>query len=223
MAISDNTVKLLWGRAAGTCSNPSCRLDLTVLLNDGRGYNVGEMAHVIAKRPNGPRGVDAGGSDDYDNLVLLCPTCHRTVDKAPDGTFPAEMLLRWKQNHEKNVRASGTTLKFQNTAELKAYVAGLLVENKSLWSSLGPQSQVALADPGSNMHEVWGLRKLDTILPNNLKIINAIEANSTLLDAEEKALFFQFKIHAQSFEQHQYKRLDIYPLFPSDFEKAMNL
>lgn len=221
MAISDNTVKLLWGRAAGTCSNPSCRTDLTILLEDGRGFNVGEMAHVIASSPTGPRGAGTGGSDEYRNLLLLCPTCHRLVDKAPTGTYSVETLQQWKQDHEKTVRTNGAALKFQSAAELKAHVARLLYENHALWSSLGPQSAVAQVDPGSNMHEVWALRKLDTIVPNNIKIINAVEANITLLNATETASFFQFKIHAQAFEQHQYKRLDAYPLFPADFEKAM--
>ncbi|RMX07959.1 HNH endonuclease [Corticibacter populi] len=221
MAISDNTVKLLWGRAAGTCSNPICRTDLTVLLEDGRGFNVGEMAHVIASSPNGPRGVGTGGSDEYENLVLLCPTCHRTVDKAPAGTYPVSMLHQWKQDHESSIRSNGTALKFQSVAELKIYVARLLYENKVLWSSFGPQSLVAQADPGSNMYEVWVLRKLDTIVPNNTKIINAVEANITLLNSTETASFFHFKIHAQAFERHQYTRLDTYPMFPAEFEKAM--
>lgn len=221
MAISNNTVKLLWGRAAGICSNPDCRTDLTVLLMDGRNFNVGEMAHVIASRPSGPRGGGTGGSDEYENLVLLCPTCHRTVDKAPTGTYSVEMLHQWKRDHEKSVRTTGATLQFQSAAELKNYVARLLHENKALWSSLGPKSSVAQNDPGSNMHEVWALRKLDTIVPNNLKIINAIEANIALLNALATESFFQFKIHAKAFEQHQHKRLDTYPFFPEDFEKAM--
>lgn len=221
MAISDNAVKLLWGRAAGTCSNPVCRIDLTVSLHDGRGFNVGEMAHVIARSPAGPRGVAAGGDDEYENLILLCPTCHRTVDKAPAGTYSVEMLHRWKHDHEKNVRANGAAMRFQSAVELKSYVARLLCENKALWSSLGPQSLVAQNDPGSNMHEVWVLRKLDTIIPNNIKIINAVKSNLALLNAVEMESFFQFKNHAQAFEQHQYKRLDAYPLFPFGFEKAM--
>lgn len=221
MAISDNTVKLLWGRAAGTCSNPVCCTDLTVLLEDGRGFNVGEMAHVIASSPTGPRGVGTGGSDEYENLVLLCPTCHRTVDKAPAGTYSVAMLNQWKQDHESSIRSNGTALKFQSVVELKAYVARLLHENKALWSSLGPQSLVAQSDPGSNMHEVWALRKLDTIVPNNTKIINAVEANITLLNPAETASFFQFKIHAQALERHQYTRLDTYPMFPADFERAV--
>lgn len=223
MAISDNTIKLLWGRAAGKCSNPTCHTDLTILLEDGRGFNVGEMAHVIASRPTGPRGLGTDGSDGYENLVLLCPTCHRIVDKAPAGTYSVAMLQQWKHDHERSVRFNGAAQKFHSVTELKTYVARLLCENKALWSNLGPESLVAQSDPGSNMHEVWALRKLDTIVPNNTKIINAVGANITLLNSSETEAFFQFKTHAQAFEQHQYKRLDSYPMFPADFEKAMQL
>lgn len=222
MAISDNTVKLLWGRAAGICSKPDCRADLTVLLEDGRGFNVGEMAHVIASSPSGPRGASDGGSDDYGNLILLCPTCHRTVDKAPPGTFPVEMLYQWKQDHEKHVRTNGAMLTFNSANELKAYVTRLLAENKTLWSSLGPESLIAQSDPGSNLHEIWSLRKLDTIVPNNIKIVNTIETNVALLNAKEAEIFFQFKIHSQAFERHQYARIDNYPPFPTEFERAMH-
>ncbi|MBK6848917.1 MAG: HNH endonuclease [Proteobacteria bacterium] len=221
MAISDNTIKLLWGRAAGTCSNPSCPTALTVILKDGSGFSVGEMAHVIASSPTGPRGGDTGGNDEYENLVLLCPTCHRTVDKAPAGAYPAATLHQWKQGHETRVRSNLTARTYESVAELKTYVALLLNENKTLLSSFGPRSPFAEADPGSNLHEVWALRKLDTIVPNNTRIINAVEANITFLNSTEAEVFFQFKTHAQAFECHQYTRLDTYPMFPVCFEEAM--
>lgn len=221
MAISDKATKLLWGRAAGICSNPNCRADLTVILSGGRAFNVGEMAHVIASSAAGPRGVAGGGSDEYENLVLLCPTCHRSVDKAPAGAFPVEVLHQWKREHEAQVRANGSALRFNSPSELKSFIARLLAENKALWSSLGPRSTVAQADPGSNMHSVWTLRKLDTILPNNRKIMNAVESNSGLLSAQESETFFAFKLHALAFERHQYQRLDSYPQFPAEFEVVM--
>lgn len=221
MAISDNTVKLLWGRAAGICSNPGCREDLTVLLKGIRGFNVGEMAHVIASSPTGPRGVAGGGSDEYENLILLCPTCHRTIDKAPSGTYSTETLHLWKRSHEASIRSNGMAKIFQNSEELKKHITFLLAENHALWTTIGPQSSVAKTDPGSNMHEIWTLRKLDTIVPNNIEIVNTIEANFRLLSKAEIYLFFLFKNHAKAFEQHQYTRLDNYPLFPQEFEKAM--
>lgn len=221
MSISDNTAKILWGRAAGICSNPSCREDLTVLIKGNCNFNVGEMAHVVARSPDGPRGESGGGSDEYENLVLLCPTCHRTVDKAPSGVYPAAMLHRWKVEHERAIRVSGSNLIFNSVRELKAFVVGILAENKALWRSIGPHSESATTNPGSNLHEVWTLRKLDTIVPNNAKIVNAVNANIAFLTSEETAAFLDFKIHAGAFERHQYQRLDIYPTFPAHFEALM--
>jgi hypothetical protein len=181
MAISDNTLKLLWGRAAGICSNPGCREDLTVLVEGSRSFNVGEMAHVIARSPEGPRGESGGGSDEYENLVLLCPTCHRTVDKAPKRIYPPALLHQWKADHERAVRASCANRVFSSAQELKTFVASALAENHALWRQMGPSSEAATTNPGSNLHEAWTLRKLDTIVPNNTKIVNAVEANIQLL------------------------------------------
>lgn len=92
MAISETDLKLLWGRAAGLCSNPQCKKDLTAVLIDRKNYNIGEMAHIIARSVDGPRGQKMPGPDSYDNLILLCPTCHTIVDKDPGG-HPKELAL----------------------------------------------------------------------------------------------------------------------------------
>ena len=60
-----------------------------------------EVAHIIAYSPNGPRGnieCDAEFINSYENLILLCPTCHRKVDDNPDE-FSAEILINKKQEH----------------------------------------------------------------------------------------------------------------------------
>jgi hypothetical protein len=223
MSISETTAKLLWGRAAGICSNPTCKTDLTFILENGSGFNVGEMAHVIANKPGGPRGVEEGGSDGYENLLLLCPTCHRMIDKAPAGEYSIERLHEWKNAHEKSIRVNGSALKFQTNSELKGYIRRLLLENKMIWSTFGPNSDIAQNDPGSNSYEIWNLRKLKTIIPNNRKIINSIESNYALLNASETESFFFFKMHAEAFELHQYNRMDNYPTFPDSFERAMHI
>ena len=89
MAISERDVKLLWGRAGGCCSKPGCAIDLTKEVEGGDDYVIGEMAHMIARSPDGPRGRAGGGDDTYANLILLCPTHHREVDKAPEGAGQA--------------------------------------------------------------------------------------------------------------------------------------
>ncbi len=180
-------------------------------------FNVGEMAHIIAHSEGGPRGRAGGGSDAYPNLILLCPTCHKKVDKAPEGEFTEEMLLRWKVDHEREIRSGGKTIKFETVDTLKQAISLKLLENRHLWETLGPQSEAAKADPGSNLARVWDLKKLDTIIPNNYFIMNCIESNIKLLTTATFKIYLRFKAHACTFEQNQYGRLDQYPLFPREF------
>lgn len=223
MTTSDSDCKLLWGRAAGFCSYPGCAGDLTIMLSNFVGFNVGEMAHVIAHSPGGPRGRPGGGSDNYGNLILLCPTCHRTVDKAPSGMFTEAMLLDWKAKHEKKRRQIGSEVVFETIDQLKASVSRRLQENRQVWTTFGPNSAIAQSDPGSNLSQVWTLRKLSTIIPNNLNIINEVSANLALLSAKAYSTFLLFKDHAISFERNQYQRLDAYPLFPVSFEEEFKV
>src|SRR6185312_13137244 len=105
---------------------PHCRADLTVLLQGSGSYNVGEMAHIIAKSPDGPRGVAGGGADAYENLILLCPTCHRKIDKAPEGEYPVELLCAWKSEHESAIREAGQRRTFDSVSALKGAIGSPL-------------------------------------------------------------------------------------------------
>lgn len=99
MSVSDSDLKILWGRAAGFCSNPGCLRDLTVIIESGS-FNIGEMAHVIAKSDKGPRGIEGISDNTYKNLILLCPNCHRIIDKAPKGAYTEEKIFGWKDKAE---------------------------------------------------------------------------------------------------------------------------
>lgn len=217
MTIPQKDQRILWARAAGICSNPTCRKDLTVDLASGNIVSLGEMAHIIAESPKGPRGSSNGGDNNYENLVLLCPTCHRLVDKAPDE-HPSSKLRSWKTDHEERIRRKGVK-RFADRGELLKFVRRKLIENRAIWRDLGPESHVASTDPGSNAHLLWETKKLTSIVPNNSAIISAVQENEDLLDDEDIDAFIKFKLHADGFEQNQYDRLDSYPLFPNEFEE----
>jgi hypothetical protein len=179
------------------------------------------MAHVIAQSPIGPRGTGSPGSDSYENLILLCPTCHRDIDKAPDK-FPADVLQAWKMEHEERIRKLGSEQRFSNFVDLKRAVSSLLAENHHLWKTLGPKSPAAEKDPLSNAHSLWERRRVDRIVPNNRRIINMVRANEPLLDRNQAKAFGEFVAHAEAFELHVHNRLDQYPLFPPSFSEAFD-
>jgi hypothetical protein len=103
------TLKLLWGRAAGRCAMADCRVELFVTEDD---YDpvcvIGEMGHIAASSNTGPRAhleLDMRARDSYDNLILLCRNCHRKVDTLK-LSYPRERLLDIKANHEAWVRTA---------------------------------------------------------------------------------------------------------------------
>lgn len=222
MAIAEKDLKLLWGRAAGHCSNPDCRTKVSEIGANGETFLTGEQAHIIARQAGGPRGQAGGGSDSYENLILLCPTCHTKIDKSPEGTFSVEKLLDWKKQHEEWVDGLSESKTMASTTELMKYVVGLLDENKHYFDTYGPKSDIAKANPASSAHAIWEARKLDILLPNNRKILHALEINGELVPEEMKGAVLQFKDHASSYEQNQYGRLDHYQLFPTEFAKLAN-
>lgn len=137
MAISEKDVKLLWGRAAGHCSRPDCRLPLTASSIDGE-YHLGEQAHMIPDSSTGPRSSEATGDEDtdaYDNHILLCPTCHTLVDKNP-SQYPAATLRSWKTEHEAWVAEQlSRALQYVSFVELERVCEGILNATESVGSS----------------------------------------------------------------------------------------
>lgn len=101
MSISAKDRKLLWSRAHNACA--ICRKSLTDFADstDLPGIVLGEEAHIIAQREDGPRGRegDREDIDRYDNLILLCADDHKRVDEQPD-VFTVSLLRQKKAEHE---------------------------------------------------------------------------------------------------------------------------
>jgi SMODS-associated and fused to various effectors sensor domain len=84
------------------CSAPGCRRRLALEAEDGDRALVGQAAHMVARKPKGPRGdaaPEAGDLHGYGNLILLCAHHHREIDTMPRQHSVAE-LRGWKKQHE---------------------------------------------------------------------------------------------------------------------------
>lgn len=222
MGLSEKDIKKLWGLAAGRCSFPNCNIDCLIFIDDNDPTVIGEMAHVIAKKAKGPRGVPEGGNDTYENTILLCPTHHTLIDKAPEGAFPKEMLLEWKSNHEKLVRDSLKVRKYPSSIEMAKAIKRLLIENHRIWYEFGPESESAKKNPLSNLYKTWELRKLATIVLNNKKIIGIMRNHEEFFEIEDYEVCCEFMEHAIVFEQSCYSRIEGAKRFPLKFSEVIN-
>ena len=102
MTISTQTRRALWARSGNRCAlggellapRGAASADITLL---------GDECHIIARNSGGPRGeVPIADVDGIDNLILLCPTCHRLVDGQPER-FTVDRLRAIKEDHERSV------------------------------------------------------------------------------------------------------------------------
>nr|BFE28521.1 hypothetical protein GCM10010200_007720 [Actinomadura rugatobispora] len=67
----------------------------------GRPSHIAEAAHIVAEKVDGPRGEGSrpDAVNGLPNLILLCPSDHRLIDKRPD-LWPLDKLRALKREHE---------------------------------------------------------------------------------------------------------------------------
>jgi hypothetical protein len=96
-------IKILYLKSAGYCSMSDCRLHLAQDVGTReKTKQIGNIAHIRAHSSGGPRTDPEYPQykiDTYDNWILLCPTCHSTVDTCPNN-YSVEDLLKIKVAHE---------------------------------------------------------------------------------------------------------------------------
>jgi hypothetical protein len=105
--ISDKNKYLLWVRAGGNCQYEGCNHDLSQDIITKRNFNSAYIAHIVADVATGPRGCPTRSpllGDDISNLMLLCDTHHRLIDKVDVVGHPEDRLIRMKQIHEERIR-----------------------------------------------------------------------------------------------------------------------
>jgi len=221
-------IEMLWGPSAGRCANPECR---RVCVKEGTPEDpaavVGENAHIIAHRDKGPRGDPAmppDSRDRYENLILLCPTCHTMVDKQR-STYTPEVLRKWKAEHEEWVRDSlRKQMPVITSAELEVVAEAILSApmpaatdfavtdpaEKMVRNELGEQTGFLLRMGLGKAKEVAafveGVAALDADFPERLKAGFVREYNRATEAGLRGDALFEAMLEFASHESHDFAR-----------------
>lgn len=105
-SISDKNKYWLWVKSGGRCQYRGCNKSLMQDILTKRNFNQAYIAHIVADVAGGPRGDKVRSpllSDDLTNLMLLCDTHHRLIDKEDVAGHPETLLKSMKQEHEDRI------------------------------------------------------------------------------------------------------------------------
>ena len=164
--------------------------------------HVAEVAHIVAASDNGPRAnvnLDSEFRRSYNNLLILCPTCHTIVDKAPEK-HPCHQLMQWKRDHTLKVMKAFSITCYDSREDARRAIDPLMEENFHIFKRFGPNNEYRF-DPESEYAQVWKRKVLSSILPNNRRILLTLDKNRTLLAPDEKWVFEEFRQHVMDMEE----------------------
>jgi hypothetical protein len=105
--IPAKTRQSLWIAAGGRCEFRGCNRSVSRDFLTAKVMSVGEMAHIIADSPDGPRGSEDLSSTlakDEKNLMLTCFECHNRIDlDGKKNVYTVSQLQAMKREHEERI------------------------------------------------------------------------------------------------------------------------
>ncbi len=194
----------LFSSAAGHCQRPEC-LSSLFPAEMGGDKHIAEMAHVIPHGEDGPRREERPEGefdpDTFENLILLCPTCHTIIDKDPDA-YPRNTLLGWKAEHIGALARKQGIRAYDERGQVRDAVTAAMSENKAVWKQFAPVDGEAFEfDPESEAAKTWSQRMRSVILPNHFRILAIIKANLHHASDAEKETFARYQEHVRGLSE----------------------
>jgi hypothetical protein len=184
---------MLYAYSGGVCAR--CRQSLFAS-TDNKHVTIADMAHIIAASLEGPRGtavLSEAERAEFENLMLLCPSCHRLVDQAPES-YSASQLRRWKEEVQHRIVSAVAIQKLRTRVELRDTLLPILRTNRVIWANYGPDAR-AHDDPAGDGASIWRRKVRETILPNNILVLAELDTNAGLLKPGELDVVEQLRIH----------------------------
>ena len=109
---------ILWGKAGGRCEYDGCNKPLYYDDLTKCEFNSAYIAHIIADKPDGPRGdkiLSEKYKDDLINLMLMCDAHHRLIDIEDIEGHTVERLQSMKKEHEERIEIQTSLKKDKRT------------------------------------------------------------------------------------------------------------
>jgi len=107
--------------------------------------------------------LSAADRGAYENLILLCPSCHTMIDKAEEA-YPDHAIQDWKREHKSRIAAAFGANLYPDRPLVRNAIEPLLSANKGIFDAYGPNHDYRF-DPESETAVVWKRKVLAHICP----------------------------------------------------------
>ncbi len=228
-SLPNNISRQLWAQCGGYCQRPDCNKWLFASPDEGY-VSLANIAHIIGHGRNGPRSdhelADFIEKDGLRNLIMLCLECHKIVDEL-EKKYSVETMQGWKTQHQHRISSLFSITQFSQERDLLITVNDLLDANATIFKEYGPYSSNVINGESGDGLVIWRRRCLDTILPNNQKIIQIIERNKGNYgypwDLYRQMLLY--KLHVDAFQDNCIldQKVNDYKLFPIEFDHFVKI
>lgn len=154
-SLSEADKRILWGKAAGRCEY--CNELLYKDNHTGEEFNFAYHAHIIGDSENGPRGDECLSGElgsNISNIMLLCDTHHRLIDKAKPKDYPPELLHEMKRDHEERIRKQ-TEITVDKKSHMIIYEAKVGDFNPNID---GNKAMLAMQEDGKFLAEMYPIK-----------------------------------------------------------------
>lgn len=189
--VKDNVRRLLYANSANICAMYGCN---NTLVQDNSA-SINEICHIEAVNESGARynnNLTDEYVNSYENLVLLCPTCHSIIDnKLNEGGYTVAYLKQMKQFHEQQVQeALMNKVVIEPPIYLEGYdISGIVALYNSFYEK--------------EIDERYVYKVLNDVLSMNIAIRSIVYGISILCSEEETE---QVDVH----RLHKMVKLDLY-------------
>jgi hypothetical protein len=130
---------------------------------------------------------------------MLCPSCHKIIDKAPDS-FPDRLLCQWKRSHAERIATAFGAVEYGSKQAVRVAIEPALTENRTIFEAYGPENEYRF-DPENELADVWRRKVLSRVLPNNRKVLTILDVNRRHLSSRELATLEEFRQHVDDLEE----------------------
>lgn len=199
-SIPAETKLRLFAASGGHCQRPECLAALYPSELSGVKH-IAEMAHVLPHAEAGPRKEERPDEgfdpDSFDNLILLCPTCHTIIDKKPDA-YPRSTLLTWKREHLSNLAAHQGITEYDSREDVRNAISERMDENRAIWKKFAPVDGSEFEyNPESEVASLWEQRVKGVILPNHYQVLSILKLNTNHMTEPERQVYAEYKEHVR--------------------------